>query len=104
MAGTLVIYRRWLTDQPISSLSPKLNKLRPNLVRRAEAGEEIVLTRHGKPAVRLEVAEAPEKHTDWEARLRAIEKSSAEAKRKAKPGPPAARAADFLYDERGLPK
>jgi len=69
------------------------------LVRRAEAGDDIVLTRHGHPAVRL----VPVKQKrDWKAIRAAIEQIQASAK--PTPGPCAARSQDFLYDEYGLPK
>ncbi len=76
-----------------------------DLVRRAEAGEEIVLTRHGKPAVRLEVVVDNERDAnEIAARLERLREISRRGKRKALPGPPADRAADILYDEHGLPK
>ena len=71
------------------------------LVRRAEAGEEVILTRRGRPAVRL-VAERPP--VDLEKRDAAIAALIAEARAKPRsPGPCAARSADFLYDDDGLP-
>jgi len=71
------------------------------LVRRAEAGEEVVLTRHGQPAVRLVPAAAKPTREEKAAALAAIRKRAA---KKAKPGPCAARSQDYLYDEYGLPK
>jgi prevent-host-death family protein len=72
------------------------------LVRRAEAGEEVVLTRHGKPAVRLAAVEKPAQTADQ--RRAIIERISREAAGKATPGPCAARSQDCLYDdETGLP-
>jgi len=71
------------------------------LVRRAEAGEEIVLTRHGQPVVRLVPEES--KPTAEEKRT-ILEDISARASAKALPGPDAARSQDFLYDEDGLPQ
>ncbi|MBV0911649.1 type II toxin-antitoxin system Phd/YefM family antitoxin [Anianabacter salinae] len=85
---------------PVSEAKARLT----DLVRRAEAGEEIVLTRHGKPVVRLASARDEAEAIDWDARLREVEDISKEAAAKALPGPSAARAADFLYDEFGLPK
>jgi prevent-host-death family protein len=68
------------------------------LVRRAEAGDEIVLTRHGHPAVRL----VPIKRKlSREARRVLLEELQAA---NPTPGPSAARSQDFLYDEFGLPK
>jgi prevent-host-death family protein len=70
------------------------------LVRRAEAGDEVVLTRHGHPTVRL-VAVKPA--TTAEKRRAVIEAVMAAAAGKATPGPCAVRSQDFLYDEDGLP-
>ena len=72
-----------------------------DLVRRAEAGEEVVLTRHGTPAVVL--TPVRKKSYDPEARRRLLEEVMESARGKATPGPCAARSADFLYDEDGLP-
>jgi prevent-host-death family protein len=70
------------------------------LVRRAEAGDEIVLTRHGQAAVRLvpvRAAAAPAARRDILERLRS------QASVKARPGPSAARSQDELYDDDGMP-
>jgi prevent-host-death family protein len=76
-----------------------------DLVRRAEAGEDVMLTRHGHPAVRLVAVESrfiSETTEDIrEMRRMALEKLMRDAK--PSPGPCAARSADFLYDEFGLP-
>lgn len=70
------------------------------LVRRAEAGEEVILTRHGQAAVRL----TPIRTTPDRASRRAlIEAVQASAAAKATRGPDAARSQDFLYDDDGLP-
>ena len=72
------------------------------LVRRAEAGDEIVLTRHGHATVRLApVRAAPLAEGD---RRRIIEAFQAAVRGKVKPGPSAARSQDFLYDKDGLPR
>jgi len=72
-----------------------------DLVRRAEQGEEVVLTRHGTPAVRL--VPVRDLH-NAEARGAIIKAVQAAAAAKASPGPCAARSQDFLYDdETGLP-
>lgn len=73
------------------------------LVRRAEAGEEVVLTRRGRPAVRL-VPVQRRTPTDPAERAAIIREIVAEAQREVLPGPNAARSQDFLYDEDGLPK
>ena len=71
------------------------------LVRRAEAGEEVILTRHGHPAVRL----VPERVApSRESRRAVIDEIRAAGRRKAKPGPSAARSQDFLYGDDGLPR
>jgi prevent-host-death family protein len=72
-----------------------------DLVRRAEAGEEVVLTRHDQEVVRM----VPVKKVLTREERRAIlEEISLSASSKAKSGPSAARSQDFLYDELGLPK
>jgi prevent-host-death family protein len=65
-----------------------------DLVRRAEAGEEIILTRHGHAAVRLEPVRTVPDRAARRAILDAIRTSVA-----AKPsaGPSAERSQDFLY-------
>lgn len=70
-----------------------------DLVRRAEAGDDIILTRHGQPAVRL-VPMRPA--VDQRAR-RALLDSVRAAAARATEGPDAARSQDFLYGDDGLP-
>lgn len=71
-----------------------------DLVRRAEHGEDIVLTRHGRAVARLIAIVRRPNQADRRAILNAVR---AEAKQKATAGPPAERSQDFLYDENGLP-
>ena len=71
------------------------------LVRRAEAGDEVILTRHGHPAVRLVPVRAVPDRKSRRALLEAVRTS---ASAKAVAGPSAARSQDFLYDEDGLPE
>ena len=71
------------------------------LVRRAEAGEEIILTRHGHAAARLVPAKAVPDRTSRRALLEAVRAS---AVAKAAHGPGAARSQDFLYGDDGLPE
>jgi prevent-host-death family protein len=71
------------------------------LIRRAEAGDEVVLTRHGKPAVRL-VPIMPV--AGPEARRALLKSARAAAAARATKGPGAARSQDFLYDDEGLPQ
>lgn len=71
-----------------------------DLVRRAEAGDEVILTRHGHAVVRfVRVAAAP----DAKARRKVIEKVMRATAKKIDGGPSAARSQDFLYDDDGLP-
>jgi prevent-host-death family protein len=70
------------------------------LVRRAEAGDEIILTRHGQPAVRLVAVRPVPKR---KARRQLLEAARASEAIKATAGPRAARSQDFLYDDEGLP-
>ena len=71
------------------------------LVRRAEAGDEVILTRHGHPAVRLVLIKATLDGKARRALLQAVRPSAAE---KAAAGPSAARNQDFLYGDDGLPE
>lgn len=73
------------------------------LVRRAERGEEVVLTRHGQAAVKLVPVVARPTQAEKAAVLERVWKSAAKNKA-ARRGPSAARSQDFLYDEYGLPK
>lgn len=72
------------------------------LVRRAEAGDEIILTRDGQPAARL--VAVSRKRLSREERRELLESVRDEGSAKASEGPTAARSQDFLYDEYGLPK
>ena len=71
------------------------------LVRRAETGDEVVLTRHGKATVRL-VPVQPQPNADARSAVIAAVQAAAENKRTA--GASAARSQDFLYDDDGLPQ
>jgi prevent-host-death family protein len=70
------------------------------LVRRAEAGDEVVLTRHGQAAVRLVPVRAT---LDRASRRALLETMRTSGSSKAKAGPNAARSQDFLYGDDGLP-
>jgi prevent-host-death family protein len=70
------------------------------LVRRAEAGDEVVLTRHGHAAVRLVPVKAAR---DRKSRTALLEAVRASGSAKAASGPIAARSQDFLYGDDGLP-
>jgi prevent-host-death family protein len=82
---------------PVSEAKGQLTEL----VRRAEAGDEVILTRHGLPAVRLvPIAATPDRKT----RRALLEAMSASGAAKATAGPDAVRSQDFLYGDDGLPK
>ena len=71
-----------------------------DLVRQAEAGEEVVLTRHGRPAARIvPVAPTPSSIV----RTQLLTRLQLSATQKVRRGPEAARSQDFLYDDDGLP-
>jgi prevent-host-death family protein len=71
------------------------------LVRRAEAGDEVILTRHGKPAVKLSPIA---KRIDIEARRALIAELQKQVATNAIPGPDAAHSQDYLYGDDGLPR
>jgi prevent-host-death family protein len=70
------------------------------LVRRAEAGEEVLLTHEGRTVARLGAAEAP---STYEERRAIIRKIVGRRKRSVDGWPDAAHSQDFLYDDDGLP-
>ncbi|MCW5732099.1 MAG: type II toxin-antitoxin system prevent-host-death family antitoxin [Alphaproteobacteria bacterium] len=71
------------------------------LVRRAEAGDEVVLTRHGHAVVQLVPVRAALDRPSRRALLGAVRAAAAI---KAAPGPDAGRSQDFLYGDDGLPR
>ncbi|MCY3932295.1 MAG: type II toxin-antitoxin system prevent-host-death family antitoxin [Acidobacteria bacterium] len=82
------------------SVSEAKGKL-TELVRRAEAGHDVVLTRHGRATVAL-VPVRPRQ--DAEARRAALASVQTTAARRRTAGPDAARSQDFLYGDSGLPE
>jgi antitoxin (DNA-binding transcriptional repressor) of toxin-antitoxin stability system len=77
-----------------------------DLVRRAEAGEEVLLTHEGKTVGKIDAA--PPAATSWgqmtrDERLQAIREVVAKMPPRPEGEPDAARSQDFLYDEDGLP-
>ena len=83
-------------DVPVKDAEGRLDEL----LDRAAAGEDIVLTREGKPPVRLvtsSVVSLPR------FRPEVVEEITRSAASEALPGPDAAHSQDFLYDEFGLP-
>jgi len=83
---------------PVSEAKAQLT----DLVRRAEAGEDVVLTRHGHPAVRLTPVRSAA--FDRQARRQVLDAVRARSAGKAVEDADAARSQDFLYDEHGLPR
>jgi prevent-host-death family protein len=71
------------------------------LIHRAEAGEEVVLTRHGRAVARLVPVKAA---VVPEARRRLLEAIRSSGAAKASAGECAARSQDFLYGPDGLPE
>lgn len=72
-----------------------------DLVRRAEGGEEVILTRHGQSIVRLAPVVAVPSQM---ARRKLMESARRSGAAKAVKGARASRSQDFLYDDDGLPK
>ena len=72
-----------------------------DLVKRAEAGDEVILTRRGQEVARLVPIAAKR---DGASRRVLMEALRASASGRADPGPDAARSQDFLYGEGGLPE
>lgn len=70
------------------------------LVRKAEAGADIVLTRHGHDAVRL-VAVKSSPSAEFRTELLDSLRRSASSRARQEPG--AARSQDFLYGDDGIP-
>lgn len=71
-----------------------------DLVRRAESGEDVVLTRHGQPAARIVAVRVAV--TDRAVRRQILEEARRAGMARAIPGADAARSQDFLYEE-GMP-
>ena len=71
-----------------------------DLVRRAEAGDEVILTRHGRPVARIVASPAAPDRATRRKVMEAVRRAGAA---KAVQGASAARSQDFLYGEEGLP-
>ncbi len=82
---------------PVSKAKAQLTEL----VRLAEDGEKIVLTRHGQPAARIVPIVAARNR---KARLAVLEAVRQAARIKASTGPGAAPPWDFLFGADGLPE
>jgi prevent-host-death family protein len=70
------------------------------LVRRAEAGDEIILTRHGHAAVKLVAVQAAISPSSRKAIIQRARKLGQES---ANIGASAAQSQDFLYGDEGMP-
>jgi prevent-host-death family protein len=70
------------------------------LVRRAEAGDEVILTRHGHEAVRLVPITAV---LDRKSKRKLLEEVGTRGAARATARPDATRSQDFLYGDDGLP-
>lgn len=88
-----------MTHVPLSLAKAQLT----DLVRRAEEGERIVLTRHGRDVVCLTPVDRYGNGKTREEKLRIIQEIQESAKGKFPPDFDSARAADFLYGDDGLP-
>lgn len=84
-------------DVSVSDAKAQLTEL----VRRAQAGEEVVLTRHGQAVVRI-VPVVPV--TTASARKTVLDAVRSAAAGKLVPGAEAARSQDHLYGDDGLPR
>jgi prevent-host-death family protein len=71
-----------------------------DLVRRAEAGDEVILTRRGQDVARLVPIGAARDEASRRALMQRVRTS---ASAKVSSGPDAARSQDFLYGTDGLP-
>jgi prevent-host-death family protein len=81
---------------PVSEAKAQLT----DLIHRAEAGEEIVLTRFGQAVARITPMKPKQTPAETLAIIREIQAS---VRGKIIPGPDAAHSQDFLYDESGMP-
>jgi prevent-host-death family protein len=74
------------------------------LVRRAEDGDEVVVTRHGHPAAKLSAAN-PRIQPDWDEVRRRVKEIQTRVKAMEHPEmADAARSQDWLYDDYGVPR
>ncbi len=70
------------------------------LVKRAEEGDEVILTRRGQEVARLVPIILPQTAASRRALMERVRRS---ASGKSRPGADAARSQDFLYGDDGLP-
>lgn len=82
---------------PVTVAKNRLN----DLIKRAEAGEEVILTRYNNAAIRLVPIRLTPQVRDRRKLLEALGEAGAA---RATLGPSAARSQDFLYGDDGLPE
>lgn len=70
------------------------------LVDTALNGEQVLLTKNGKPIAEIKPIRAKKKPID---KLTALQKIARQAQAKYTPGPDAANSSNFLYDDQGIP-
>jgi len=70
------------------------------LIKAASSGEQVLLTKHGRPVAEIRPFAAAKTPTEKHTALKAI---AAQTAKKPNFGPDAAHAADFLYDDTGMP-
>lgn len=87
-----------MTEVAVSEAKARLTAL----VRQAEGGDDVYLTRNGHRVARI-TAERSRRMLTPEERMVVIRKIQASAKGKFEPGFSAARSADFLYGDDGMP-
>lgn len=86
-----------MTDVAVSEAKARLTAL----VRQAEEGKDVFLTRNGRRVARITAAR-PKRVLTPEERMQVIRKAQAAAAGKFEPGFDAARSADFLYGDDGM--
>ena len=87
-----------MTEIAVSEAKGRLTAL----VRQAEGGEDVFLTRNGRRVARITATPSRRVLTPEE-RMAVIRDIQARAKGKFEPGFDAARSADFLYGDDGMP-
>ena len=70
------------------------------LINAATSGEQVLLTKHGRPVAEIKPFTAAKNPIE---KLSALRRIAKRAQQKSLDGPTAAQAADFLYDDEGLP-
>ncbi|WP_309628055.1 type II toxin-antitoxin system prevent-host-death family antitoxin [Brevundimonas sp.] len=87
-----------MIEIPVSAAKARLTAL----VRQAEGGADVFLTRNGRRVAQITATKERRVLTPEE-KLEVIRKAQASARGKFEPGFDAARSADFLYGDDGMP-